>query len=373
MAFTHLHVHSHYSLLTALPTPEALLRHAQELGQTALALTDTSALYGAVEFYSKAKDYGIKPILGAELWVAKDLRSKNNTAEDRRRHQIVLLVKNETGYKNLLKIISIAQLEGFYYKARTDKTYLRQYHEGLIALSGSLQGEISSEILYGNAERAKAVALEYRDIFGPDNFYLELQPHFDHENQVAANQGLVEIARATGIPLVATNDVHYLRPEDADTQDILLAIRDNKRITDTERFSMKAFNLSFRSEAEMRELFKSLPEAIENTERIAASIDFHLKMGENHLPSFPLPSEKTPDGYLRELCEIGLAKRYPGQTITPEQQSRMDYELSVIEKTGFASYFLIVQDFVNWLFCRLPHRHHQYRPDQVRPPLRAFP
>ncbi len=347
MGFVHLHTHSHYTLLTALPTPDQLITKAQELGMTALALTDTSALYAAVEFYSHAKDAGIKPIIGAEVWVSKDLRSKNNTAEDRRRNQLVLLVKNETGYKNLMKIISIAQLEGFYYKARTDKALLREYHEGLIALSGSLPGEVPAETLYGNVERAKNVALEYQDIFGPGNFYLEVQPH-EHENQIAANQGLVQISRETGIPLVATNDVHYIRPEDTETQDVLLAIRDNKKVTDTERFSMKAFDLSFRSEAEMRELFHDLPEAIDNTEKIAALCDFELKMGENQLPSFPLPPGKTADGYLRELCLAGLEKRYPGETLTPDREERMNYELSVIEKTGFASYFLIVADFVNW-------------------------
>lgn len=347
MGFVHLHVHSHYTLLTALPTPDQLIHRAQELGMTSLALTDTSALYAAVEFYSHAKDAGLKPILGAEIWVSKDLRSKNNTTEDRRRNQLVLLVKNETGYKNLMKIISIAQLEGFYYKARADKALLRQYHEGLIALSGSLQGEVPAETLYGNIERAKNVALEYQEIFGPGNFYLEVQPH-DHENQIMANQGLVQISRETGIPIVATNDVHYIHPEDSETQDVLLAIRDNKKVTDTERFSMKSFNLSFRSEAEMRELFKDLPEAIDNTEKVAALCTFELKMGENQLPSYPLPEGTTPDKYLRELCLAGLEKRYPGETLTPERKERMNYELSVIEKTGFASYFLIVQDFVNW-------------------------
>lgn len=348
MAFTHLHVHSHYSLLTALPTPDALLERAHEFGMTSLAITDTSALYAAIEFYAAAEKKGIKPILGAEMWVAKNLESKNNTSEDRRRNQIVLLAKNEIGYKNLLKIISIAQLDGFYYKARTDKKLLKKYHEGIIALSGSLQGEVPAEVLYGNYERAKQMALEYQEIFGKDNFYLEIQPHLDYENQLVANQGLIQISRETGIPLVATNDVHYIRPEDAETQDVLLAIRDNKKVTDTERFSMKQFNLSFRSEAEMRELFKDIPEAVDNTEKIAAACNLTIKMGENQLPSFPLPEGKTADDYLRELCLEGYAKRYPNEDITPERKERLDYELSIIEKTGFASYFLIVQDFVNW-------------------------
>ncbi|MEK7494949.1 MAG: DNA polymerase III subunit alpha, partial [Patescibacteria group bacterium] len=347
--FTHLHTHSHYSLLTALPKIEELLAQAKEYGMTSLALTDTSALYGAVEFYSKAKEYGIKPIIGVEIFVCKDLHSKNNTAEDRRRSQLVLLAKNEAGYKNLLKIISIAQLEGFYYKPRADKNLLREHSEGLIALSGSLQGEIPSEIIYGNYERAKTIALEYESIFGKDNFYLELGPHLENENQIAANQGMIQISRETGIPLVAAVDVHYVKRENAEIQDILLCIRDNKKVTDKERFSMMSLDLSLRSEEEMRALFKDVPEAIENTEKIAAACTFSFHLGENHLPEFPLPEGKTADAFLRELCEEGLLKRYPDQTlVTEEHRIRLDYELGVITKTGFASYFLIVADFVNW-------------------------
>ncbi|MBP7060983.1 MAG: DNA polymerase III subunit alpha, partial [Candidatus Moranbacteria bacterium] len=348
MSFTHLHVHSHYSLLTALPKIDDLLKRAKELGQTSLALTDTSAMYGAIEFYTHAKDYGIKPIIGAEVFVCKDLNSKNNTSEDKRRSQLVLLAKNNVGYKNLMKIISIAQLDGFYYKARTDKKLLRQYSEGLIALSGSLQGEVPSEIIYGNYERAKMAALEYQDIFGKDNFYLELGPHVDIENQIAANQGLVQISQETGIPVVAAVDVHYVKKEDAATQDILLAIRDNKKVTDTERFSMMSLDLSLRGEEEMTDIFRDIPEAITNTEKIAAACNITIELGQNHLPSFPLPEGKTADTMLRELCVVGLEKRFPGQMVTTEQQQRLEYELSIIEKTGFASYFLIVQDFVNW-------------------------
>lgn len=348
MSFTHLHVHTHYTLLTALGKPEELLARAQELGQTALAITDTSALYGAVEFYMKAKDYGIKAIIGTELYLAKDLHSKNNTAEDRRRNTLVLLVKNETGYKNLLKIISIAQLDGFYYKARADKKLLREYSEGLIALSGSLQGEVPAELIYGDYDRAKNAALEYQDIFGPGNFYLEVQPHLDNEAQVTVNQGLIALSRETGIPLVAANDVHYVRREDASVQDTLLCIRDNKRVEDRERFSMMSLDLSLRSTEEMIEAFKDFPDAIENTQKIVDACNFSFTFGVNHLPSYPLPEGVTADTYLRELCEQGLAKRFPGAAVTEEQRTRLDYELSVIEKTGFASYFLIVQDFTNW-------------------------
>lgn len=349
MAFVHLHTHSHYTLLTALPTTDQLLARAQELGMTSVALTDTNNLYGAVEFYTHAKNYGIKPILGAEVLVTKDLHSKNNTAEDRRRQQLVLLVENDKGYQNLLQIISVAQLEGFYYKARTDKNFLRKHHEGLIALSGSMTGEIPSELIYGNYEKAKMIALEYAEIFGPNNFYLELGPHQDNENQAAINQGLVQIAKETGLPLVAACDVHYLLPEDRDVQDILICIRDNKKVTDTERFTMRGLDLSFRTEEEMRDLFQAVPEAIENTCKIADRIDFHLQTGENQLPEFPLPEGKTANSYLREFCEEGLKKRYPNpEDITPEHLKRLEYEMSIIEGTGFASYFLIVQDFVNW-------------------------
>jgi len=247
-----------------------------------------------------------------------------------------------------MKIISIAQLDGFYYKARADKKLLRQYHEGLIALSGSLQGEVPSEVIYGNQERAQMVALEYEEIFGKGNFYLELGPNFDYENQMIANQGLIQIHRETNIPLVATSDVHYVKKEHAEIQDILLCIRDNKKITDKERLSMMALDLSMRSGEEMTQIFKDFPEAISNTQVIADACNFTIHLGENHLPSFPLPEGKTADTFLRELCEIGLTKRYEGQIITEEQRTRMDYELGVIEKTGFASYFLIVQDFVNW-------------------------
>ncbi|MBP9697696.1 MAG: DNA polymerase III subunit alpha [Candidatus Moranbacteria bacterium] len=348
MPFTHLHVHSHYSLLTALPKIEELLAQAKEYGMASIALTDTSAMYGAVEFYSKAKEYGIKAIIGTEIYVCKDLTSKNNTSEDRRRTQLVLLAKNDRGYKNLMKIISVAQLDGFYYKARADKKLLRQYHDGLIALSGSLQGEIPSEIVYGNYERAKAIALEYQDIFGKDNFYLELGPHTENENQIAVNQGLVQISQETGIPVVAAVDVHYVKKEHSETQDILLCIRDNKKVTDHERFSMKEFDLSLRSGEEMAEIFKDIPEAITNTGKIADACNVTIQMGENHLPEFPLPPGVTADSALRELCEIGLKKRYPDREATAVERERMDYELSVIEKMGFASYFLIVQDFTNW-------------------------
>lgn len=346
MSFAHLHVHSHYSLLTAPGKIDALLDRAKELGMSALALTDYTALYGAVELSIKAKERGMKAIIGAEMYITKDMRSRVS-AEDRRRYNLVLLAENQIGYQNLMKIISAAHLEGFYYKARIDKELLQKYHEGLLALSGSVTGEIPSLIIAGSDDRAREAAREYEAIFGKGNFFLELQPHGNYENQVIANAGLVQISRETGIPLVATNDVHYVKPEDAELQDILLCIRDNKKVTDENRLSLRHLDLSLKSPEQMAEFFKDMPEAIENAGAIADRCDVHIKLGETQLPHFDVPDGKTPEVYLRELCEAGLTKRF-GSAITEKHRERMEYELGVIEKTGFASYFLIVQDFVNW-------------------------
>lgn len=347
MNFTHLHVHSHYSLLTAPAKIDALLTRAKEYNMTALALTDNTALYGAIEFYMKAKEKGIKAIIGAQVNVCKNLRSKNNTAEDRRRYDLVLLAKNETGYKNLMKLISVAHIEGFYYKPRVDKELLRQYHEGLIALSGSVTGEVPSYIIMDNEKQAEKIAREYEDIFGKDHFYLELQPHPDYENQITANEGLVRIGRNTGIPLVAAVDVHYVDKQDAEIQDILLCIQNNWKVSDQNRISLMNLDLSLRPPQEMIAAFRDIPDAIENTQKIVDMCALEIKLGQTKLPFFEVPEGHTAQTYLRELCEQGLVKRYDSN-ILPVHRERMEYELSVIETTGFASYFLIVQDFVNW-------------------------
>ncbi len=344
--FAHLHVHSHYSLLTAPARIDALLDRAKELGMNALAITDYTALYGAVELSIQAKERGMKAIIGAEIYVTKDMRGRASS-EDRRRSNLVLLAETEIGYKNLMKIISAAHIEGFYYKARTDKALLRKYHEGLIALSGSVTGEIPSLIIAGSEERALDAAREYEDIFGEGNFFLEMQPHGEYENQVIANTGLIRISRETGIPLVAANDVHYVRAEDAELQDILTCIRDNKKFDDETRLSLRNLDLSLRSPEDMAAFFRDIPEAVENAGKIAERCHAKIKLGETQLPHFDVPENKAPEIYLRELCETGLARRFES-AITDEHRARMEYELGVIEKTGFASYFLIVQDFVNW-------------------------
>ncbi len=346
--FTHLHTHSHYSLLNALPKIDDLVAEAKKHGMEALALTDTSNLYGAVEFYIKAKAAGIKPIIGVELYVAKDHLSKTTSMDDRPRHTIVLLAKNNTGYKNLLKLVSTAQLDGFYYKPRIDKNLLRKHHEGLIALSGNMTGEVPAHLIYDNTAAAKAAALEYREIFGDENFYLELGANTDYENQANINEGLYQIHLETNIPLVACADIFYLHPDDRETHDILLCIQNNWKVTDENRTKLTALDLSFRSPEEMSRLFRDFPSALENTEKIAASCEVEIHLGETQLPHFDVPDGTTPEAYLRHLCEVGLEKRYAGAPMTSAQKDRLEYELGIISKTGFASYFLIVADFVNW-------------------------
>ena len=345
--FTHLHVHSHYSLLNALPKIDDLVAEAKKYGMTSLALTDTSNLYGAVELSIKAKAAGIKPIIGVELHVVKDHTSKTSSQDDRPRHTIVLLAENETGYKNLLQLVSKAQLDGFYYKARIDRNLLRQHHEGLIALSGNMTGEIPANLIYDNYEAAKATAIEYREIFGEDRFYLEVGPNIEYENQANINGNLREMSQETGIPLVAAADVFYLHPEDRDTHDILMCIQNNWTVEQENRPRLTHLNLSFRSPEEMEGLFKDFPGAIENTQKIADRCNVEIHLGETQLPHFDVPNGLTADEYLAELCEKGLDRRF-GDTVAPEHRKRLEYELGVIKTTGFASYFLIVADFVNW-------------------------
>ncbi|MCX6765560.1 MAG: DNA polymerase III subunit alpha [Candidatus Moranbacteria bacterium] len=346
--FTHLHVHSHYSLLDGLAKIDELLDRAKELGMDSLALTDHGVLYGAVEFFIKAKERGIKPIIGCEMYLAPNgLANKNPTAEDRLRYHLILLVKNEKGYKNLMKLISVSHLEGFYYKPRIDKEILRRHSEGLIGLSGCIEGEIPSHIVSGKYERAKQAALEYEKIFGRGNFFLELQDHPNYPAQKIASEGIIKISRETGIPVVATSDVHYVQKDDSPIQDILICIQTNRKVQEKDRMNLTAFDLSMRTPAELKETFRHIPEALANTQKIVDQINFELHLGKTILPEIEVPSGFTPESYLRHLAEEGLEKRF-GKGFTEEHRQRMEYELSVIEKTAFASYFLIVQDFVNW-------------------------
>jgi DNA polymerase-3 subunit alpha len=345
--FTHLHVHSHYSLLDGLPKIDELLDYVKKLGMDSVALTDHGNIYGAVEFYKKAKAKGIKPIIGCEMYMALEGMKQERPNIDDKRYHLVLLVKNETGYKNLVKLITQAHLQGFYYKPRIDEELLKKHLEGLIGFSACLAGKIPKLILAKKTAEAEKTALKYQEIFGKDNFYLEIQHHPHSPEQKKVNQGLVAIAKKHSIPLVATNDVHYLKPEDAEAQDILMLINTGSDPNDPERLTLKADDFSMRKPEDMIKDFKDYPEAITNTQKIVEACNFQFELEKIKLPKFEVPSGSSPDQYLEELCAQGLKKRF-GEKPEKEVLDRLNYELSIIKQTGFASYFLIVQDFVNW-------------------------
>jgi DNA polymerase-3 subunit alpha len=330
-----------------LPTIDEILNYVKEMGMDSVALTDHNALYGAVEFYKKAKEKGIKPIIGAEMYLAFEKMSDKRPGIDDKRYHLVLLVKNDQGYKNLIKLITKAFLEGFYYKPRIDEKTMAEFSEGLIALSACVQGKIPQLILAKRFQEAENCAKKYQEIFGKENFYLEIQHHPNLREQKIVNEGLIELSKKLKIPLVATNDCHYLRPEDAEAQDILMLINTGADPNDPERLTMKADDFSMRPPSRMIEDFKLIPEAIENTQKIVESCNFEFRLGETKMPKFEAPEGKTPEEYLEKLCFEGLKKRY-GEKIDQKVLERLRYELDVIKKIGFASYFLIVQDFVNW-------------------------
>jgi len=347
MKFTHLHTHSHYSLLDGLAKIDELLDRTKELGMDSLALTDHGNIYGAVEFFKKATERGIKPIIGTELYQSLEKMSDKRPNIDDKRYHLVLLVKNEEGYKNLTKLLTKAHLEGFYYKPRVDEELLAQCSNGLIAMSACLAGKVPKLILEKKIADAEKAALRYQEIFGKGNFYLELQNHPNSPDQKLANKEIVRIAQKYDIPLVATNDIHYLKPEDAEAQDLLMLINTGANINDPERLSLKTDDFSMKAPEQMIEDFKDVPEAIENTQKIVEKCSFQFELGNVKLPKFEVPGKETPEEYLEELCSQGLKKRF-GENPSREVMDRFDYELSVIKQTGFVSYFLIVQDFVNW-------------------------
>ncbi len=345
--FTHLHVHSHYSLLDGLPKIDELLDCVKELGMESVALTDHGVMYGAIEFYKKAKAKGIKPIIGCEVYVAFEKLTDKRPNIDSKRNHLILLAKNEQGYKNLIKLVTIAHLDGFYYKPRIDEEVLEKYAEGLIGTSACLAGKIPRLLLANKLDEAEETARKYEGFFGKGNFYLELQHHANIPEQVSVNKKLVELSKKTGIDLIATNDIHYLRKDDAEAQDILMLINTGADINDTERLSMTHDDFSMKSPEQMAEEFKDYPEAIANTQKIVDACNVKIELGKTKLPTFPLPEGKTAEQFLEELCHAGLTSRY-GENPEAKVIERLKYEISVIEKTGFAGYFLIVQDFVNW-------------------------
>ena len=346
MKFTHLHTHSHYSLLDGLAKIDDLVARAGELGMDSLALTDHGVMYGAVEFYQKAKAKNIKPIIGMEAYVAINSRHDKNPAVDNKRYHLLLLAKNETGYKNLIKLTTLAHLEGFYYKPRVDKEILKKYSEGIIASSACMAGEIPRMILAGKLDKAEKAINEFQEIFGKDNFYLELQDHSSLEGQDEINEALIKLSKKTGALLIAANDIHYINKEDDKAQDILLCIQMNRTVNEKDRLSMVGEDYSMKSPETMIEHFKHIPEAIDNTQKIVSECNVELELGKILLPHFDVPNDLSSSDYLKKLCLNGIAKRY-GKT-NEAIEKRLKFELDTINQMGFSSYFLIVQDFVNW-------------------------
>jgi len=347
MAFTHLHVHTEYSLLDGSNKIKEYVARIKELGMTSAAITDHGVMYGVIDFYKAAKAAGINPILGCEVYVAPGSRLDKETGGERedRYYHLVLLAENNEGYANLMKIVSIGFVEGFYYKPRVDKETLRKYHKGIIALSACLAGEIPRTLLSGSYENAAVVAREYLDIFGAGNFFLELQDHGIPE-QRQVNQLLTRMSAELSIPLVATNDVHYTYAEDAKAHDILLCIQTNKKVMDEDRMRYEGGQYYVKSAAEMEALFPYAREALENTGKIAERCHVDIEFGVHKLPKYPLPADTDAWKYLNSLCEEGLRKRY--NPLTDELRERLYHELDVIHTMGFVDYFLIVWDFIKY-------------------------
>ena len=345
MAFTHLHVHTEFSLLDGLGRIKELVARAKELGMDSIAITDHGVMYGAIDFYRACKDAGIRPILGCEVYTAPGSRfDKEGGVTDGRYHHLVLLAENNKGYSNLMKIVSRGFTEGFYYKPRVDHEVLAEYHEGVIALSACLAGEVPSLLRKGFYEEAKKSALTLSEIFGKDHFYLELQDHGIPEQKIV-NQGLLRMHEETGLELVATNDIHYVLAADQKAHDILLCIQTQKKVTDENRMRYEGGQYYLKSEEEMRELFPYAPEAIENTHKIASRCEVQIEFGHYKLPKFDVPSGYTAWEYMQKLCREGLSRRYGH---VEELEERLEYEMNVIHDMGFVDYFLIVWDFIRY-------------------------
>ncbi|MCM1244351.1 MAG: DNA polymerase III subunit alpha [Roseburia sp.] len=349
MDFTHLHVHSEYSLLDGASKIKELVTRAKELGMDSIAITDHGVMYGVIDFYRAAKEAGIRPIIGCEVYVAPGSRfDRENSQGDERYNHLVLLAENDLGYQNLMKIVSKGFTEGFYYKPRVDYEVLRMYHEGIIALSACLAGAVASKLVKGLYEEAKEEAFELQEIFGKGNFFLELQDHGLQPQQVV-NQGLLRMHEDTGIDLVATNDIHYIYDTDAEAHDILLCIQTGKKVSDENRMRYDGGQYFLKSPEQMEELFPYAPEAISNTHKIAERCHVEIEFGNYKLPKFDVPEGYGAEEYLRKLCADGLEKRYASSDYDMgELKKRMEYELDTIVSMGFVDYFLIVWDFIKY-------------------------
>lgn len=349
--FVHLHTHTAYSLLDGQGTVRKVLDRAKELGMDSMAITDHGNMYGVIEFYEYAKQIGIKPILGCEVYVAARTRFDKVYEMDSERYHLILLAMNETGYKNLMKIVSFGFIDGFYYKPRVDMELLQKYNEGIIALSGCMFGVLSRKILAGNYDAAVKSAQEFINIFGRERYFVELQDHGLYD-QKRLNAGLIKLARELELGLVCTNDIHYVTRDDAEYQDVLMCVQMGKTVDDDDRMKMESSELYVKSEEEMRELFSYVPEALENTVKIADRCNLEIEFGKLHLPEFEVPSGLTPYEYLRRLCIDGFKMRYPAEPLDENKDGgvykRLCYELDTIKQMGYVDYFLIVRDFIRY-------------------------
>ncbi|MBI5582944.1 MAG: DNA polymerase III subunit alpha, partial [Deltaproteobacteria bacterium] len=353
--FVHLHVHTQYSLLDGGIRLKDLFERAQAFKLPAVAMTDHGNLFGVVDFYKQAGKAGVKPIIGCEVYVAPQSRWNKESNGQEHAFHLVLLCKNDKGYRNLLKLVTLAHFEGFYYKPRIDKELLRKHHQGLIALSACLHGEVPHHLLQGDPERALETARELAEIFAPDRFYLELQDGGIPE-QKTVNTGLLEIGRQLGLPLVATNDCHYLTREEARAHDTLLCIQTGRTIQDTNRLRFSTTELYFKPPGEMAALFAEYPEALANTVKIAERCNLDLTLGHYQLPRYPLPEGQTMDGRLKQEARQGLERRLAAKEGDPrfpasrfkEYRERLEKELAVITEMGFSGYFLVVADYVRY-------------------------
>ncbi|MGX8728063.1 MAG: DNA polymerase III subunit alpha, partial [Lachnospiraceae bacterium] len=344
--FAHLHVHTEYSLLDGSNKIKEYVARVKELGMTAAAITDHGVMYGCIDFYRECKKQGIHPVLGCEVYVSPgSMRDREAHAGDDRYYHLILLAENDKGFANLTRIVSAGFVDGFYYKPRVDKELLRQYHEGLICTSACLAGEVARNLSRGSYEAAVAAAKEYRDIFGKDNFFLEMQDHGIPEQQ-HVNRQLVRMRDEEGFPLICTNDCHYTLAEDAEPHDILLCLQTAKKVSDEDRMRYEGGQYYVKSPEEMAALFRYVPEALENTGKIAERCQVEIVFGERKLPRYEVPAGYDSWTYLNHLCEEGLRERYAD--ITPKLRERLNYELATIRNMGFVDYFLIVWDYVKF-------------------------